>query len=75
MIGIQEELIAKANNKRSYNYSPHINEQVAARMQRQNRFKTGLDIAKYTAAIMRRDMAAYDMDNTCLLYTSPSPRD
>jgi isocitrate lyase len=26
----------------------------------QNRFKTGLDIAKYTAAIMRKDMAEYD---------------
>jgi isocitrate lyase len=33
-----------------------------ARMRAQNRFKTGLDIAKYTAAIMRRDMAAYDAD-------------
>ena len=31
-------------------------------MRLQNRFKTGLDIAKYTAAIMRRDMAAYDAD-------------
>ena len=35
----------------------------AARMIVQNRFRTGLDIAKYTAAIMRRDMAAYDADN------------
>ena len=34
----------------------------AARMAAQNRFKTGLDIAKYTAAIMRKDMAAYDKD-------------
>ncbi len=34
-----------------------------ARMRLQNRFKTGLDIAKYTAAIMRRDMAAYDADS------------
>jgi isocitrate lyase len=33
-----------------------------ARMRLQNRFKTGLDIAKYTAAILRRDMAAYDGD-------------
>ncbi|MEI6419698.1 MAG: isocitrate lyase, partial [Sphingomonadales bacterium] len=31
-----------------------------ARMRLQNRFKTGLDIAKYTAGIMRRDMADYD---------------
>ena len=33
-----------------------------ARMRLQNRFHTGLDIARYTAAIMRRDMAAYDAD-------------
>ncbi|MDO5059340.1 MAG: isocitrate lyase [Neisseria sp.] len=35
-----------------------------ARMRLQNRFKTGLDIAKYTAAIMRRDMAEYDADSS-----------
>jgi len=35
----------------------------AARMATQNRFKTGLDIAKYTAAIMRKDMAEYDADS------------
>jgi isocitrate lyase len=32
------------------------------RMRLQNRFRTGLDIARYTAGIMRRDMAAYDAD-------------
>jgi isocitrate lyase len=31
-----------------------INPESAARMVTQNRFKTGLDIAKYTAAIMRK---------------------
>jgi len=36
----------------------------AARMQLQNRFATGLDITRYTAAIMRKDMAAYDADYT-----------
>ncbi|WP_299007814.1 isocitrate lyase [uncultured Tenacibaculum sp.] len=36
----------------------------AARMVAQNRFKTGLDIARYTAAIMREDMAAYDADSS-----------
>lgn len=41
-----------------------ISPEDAARMQIQNRFKTGLDIAKYTAAIMRRDMAAYDADSS-----------
>lgn len=39
-----------------------IDPHYVARMVTQNRFKTGLDIAKYTAAIMREDMAAYDED-------------
>ena len=34
-----------------------ISPESAARMRLQNRFRTGLDIARYTAAIMRRDMA------------------
>ena len=37
-----------------------INAESAARMALQNRFKTGLDIARYTAEIMRKDMADYD---------------
>ncbi len=41
-----------------------INPEHAARMYVQNRFKTGLDIAKYTAGIMRADMAAYDADHS-----------
>ncbi len=44
-----------------------INPESVARMRLQNRFPTGLDIAKYTAAIMRKDMAAYDADPA--LYT------
>jgi len=39
-----------------------INPESVARMRIQNRFKTGLDIAKYTADIMREDMAEYDAD-------------
>ncbi len=39
-----------------------ISAEAVARMRLQNRFQTGLDIARYTAAIMRRDMAAYDTD-------------
>ncbi len=39
-----------------------ISPEAVARMRLQNRFRTGLDIARYTAAIMRRDMAAYDAD-------------
>ena len=33
-------------------------------MRAQNRFKTGIDIAKYTSSIMRADMDAYDNDTT-----------
>jgi isocitrate lyase len=33
-------------------------------MRLQNRFKTGLDIAKYTASIMRQDMNEYDADSS-----------
>ncbi|MDL2410484.1 isocitrate lyase [Rhizobium calliandrae] len=39
-----------------------ITPEAVARMRLQNRFRTGLDIARYTAAIMRRDMADYDQD-------------
>ena len=41
-----------------------INPEYVARMKAQNRFKTGLDIAKYTAGIMRKDMADYDNDSS-----------
>lgn len=41
-----------------------ISPENAARMTIQNRFKTGLDIAKYTASIMRKDMADYDADSS-----------
>ncbi len=37
-----------------------ISAEGVARMRLQNRFQTGLDIARYTARIMREDMAAYD---------------
>jgi isocitrate lyase len=41
-----------------------IDPNYAARMKAQNRFKTGLDIAKYTAEIMRKDMQEYDADSS-----------
>jgi isocitrate lyase len=44
-----------------------ISAEAVARMRLQNRFANGLDIARYTAGIMRRDMAAYDADPA--LYT------
>ena len=41
-----------------------INPESAVRMRLQNRFNSGLDIAKYTAKIMRKDMADYDKDTS-----------
>ena len=41
---------------------PNIDDQAVARMRAQNQFQTGLDIARYTAKIMRQDMAAYDAE-------------
>lgn len=46
------------------NHWSAINPEYAARMRLQNRFKTGLDIARHCAAIMRRDMGAYDADSS-----------
>ncbi|MBU2645244.1 isocitrate lyase [bacterium] len=48
----------------SKNESWDISPESVARMRAQNRFKTGLDIARYTADIMRADMARYDADNS-----------
>ncbi|MEL6503821.1 MAG: isocitrate lyase [Pseudomonadota bacterium] len=56
-IHAMSDLVAK--NGASWNA---INPEYVARMRAQNRFKTGLDIARYTAGIMRKDMAAYDAD-------------
>ena len=57
--------IAELDQLRQKNGSAwgHINSESAARMRLQNRFKTGLDIAKYTASIMRQDMNEYDADS------------
>jgi len=52
------ELTAKHSNWAA------ITPEYAARMRLQNRFHSGLDIARYTAAIMRRDMAEYDKDSS-----------
>ncbi|MCC7268149.1 MAG: isocitrate lyase, partial [Caulobacteraceae bacterium] len=55
---IEMDQLAKKNGA-SWNA---ISGESVARMRLQNRFKTGLEIAKYTADIMRADMAAYDAD-------------
>ena len=41
-----------------------INPNYVARMRLQNQFKSGIDIAKYTASIMRKDMDEYDKDTS-----------
>jgi len=41
-----------------------INPESIARMRAQNKFKTGLEIAQYTADIMNADMEAFDADKT-----------
>ena len=41
-----------------------IKPEYVSRMMLQNQFKTGLDVAKYTAQIMRKDMEDYDRDNS-----------
>ena len=41
-----------------------INPEYTVRMKMQNRFRTGIEIARYTADIMRRDMSAYDADSS-----------
>jgi isocitrate lyase len=57
----QEQIKATGQLIQSYNGTwDGISAESVARMQIQNRFKTGLDIARYTAKIMREDMAAYD---------------
>ena len=53
-----KQLVARQNGRWD-----GINPESVARMRLQNRFQTGLDIARYTAAIMRKDMAAYDADS------------
>ncbi|MCO5413354.1 isocitrate lyase [Ralstonia mojiangensis] len=63
MAQYQDDIKAVAGVKETYGSAWNaINPEYAARMRAQNKFKTGLDIAKYTAKIMRADMAAYDAD-------------
>ncbi|KVC51555.1 isocitrate lyase [Burkholderia ubonensis] len=59
----QDDIKAVAGLKENHGSAWNaINPEYAARMRAQNKFKTGLDIARYTAKIMRADMAAYDAD-------------
>lgn len=57
------ELTNSIENIDSSNWSS-IDPKYVARMRIQNEFKTGLEIAKYTADIMRKDMEDYDSDTS-----------
>jgi len=61
-----KEILENLSNLKASGKDAHvnINPEHAARMRWQNQFQTGVDIAKYTAAIMRRDMDAYDGDTS-----------
>ena len=58
-MNLTDELVAPELKQQ---ISEQVDKQVVNRLRAQNRFKTGLDIARYTAAIMRKDMAEYDAD-------------
>ena len=65
MTDYQDDIVAVEALKSAFGSSwDAINPESVARMRAQNRFKTGLDIAKYTADIMRKDMAEYDADSS-----------
>ena len=57
-----EELIQELTELKNKGRSSNVNIQPesAARMRLQNQFQSGLDIARYTASIMRKDMDEYD---------------
>ena len=60
------DLIKEIKNSDKFKNSSwgSINPEYVARMQLQNRFKSGIEIAKYNAAIMRKDMNDYDSDSS-----------
>ena len=60
------DLIKEIKNSENFKNSSweSINPEYVARMQLQNRFKSGIEIAKYNAAIMRKDMHDYDSDSS-----------
>jgi isocitrate lyase len=64
MSNYQSEIDALGSTIASQKTWDAINPESAARMRLQNRFKTGLDIARYTADIMRADMDRYDADSS-----------
>ena len=60
-----KDLIKELTDLKDKGSSSNVNIQPesAARMKLQNQFQSGLDIARYTAAIMRKDMDDYDANS------------
>ena len=60
------DLVNEIKNSNNFKNSTwgSINPEYVARMQLQNRFKSGIEIAKYNASIMRKDMDDYDNDSS-----------
>ena len=60
------DLVNEIKNSNKFKNSSwgSINPEYVARMQLQNRFKSGIEIAKYNASIMRKDMDDYDKDSS-----------
>jgi len=54
-----QEVSAILNEKPNW---ANINAESVARMRLQNKFKSGVDVAKYCAKIMRKDMQEYDIN-------------
>ncbi len=63
------KLIEEITKNKNFNGASFgaVNPEFAARMRLQNKFPTGLDIARYTSDIMHQDIKDYDKDNS--LYT------
>ena len=60
MDNYQKKVAEAADLLRNKNTWGSIKPEYVARMKIQNQFKTGIDIARHTAKIMRKDMAEYD---------------
>jgi len=61
-MAIYKDMIGKLLKLKKEGKGAHVNvnPEHAARMRLQNQFQSGIDIAKYTASIMRKDMDEYD---------------
>ena len=61
-MAIYKDMIDKLLKLKKERQGAHVNvnPEHAARMRLQNQFQSGIEIAKYTASIMRKDMDEYD---------------